>query len=136
MLVVKSFKPKNEHQHEEFLQLGRIGIWKAYGKHDPSRSQFSTTAYHFIRYEILRHLQKTKKQKIMITISDIETIQDNIKNLIEEYIPDNLSDIDKSILLLRLEGHSFCDIGQKIGKSRGYVNSRYKSIIQKIKNAN
>ena len=54
--VVKSFKPKNHVEKEDYMQAGRIGLWKALKKHDPSKAALSTYAWNPIRWEIIKEI--------------------------------------------------------------------------------
>jgi DNA-directed RNA polymerase specialized sigma subunit len=35
--VVNSFNPKSDEERDEYIQAGRIGLWKALQKYDPNR---------------------------------------------------------------------------------------------------
>jgi len=134
--LVNSFKPKNENEADEFMQLGRIGLWKAINKHDPEKAKLSTLIWHYVKWEILRHLDKRKKDKTHLPIKD--SICGELKNAADiwEFIPDTLNKKEKHVVQLRLEGHTFLDIGEKIGCSRGWANNIFKSAMEKINEAN
>ena len=134
-LLAKSFNPRNENEFDEFVQLGRIGLWKAYKKHDPQRSVFSTTAWHFIRWEILRHLEKRSKESYELDENLIagKSTEDSLW----EYLPPTLSDIEKKVVELRLvDNRTFLNIGEVMGYSRGWANNIYRAALEKIKYAN
>lgn len=136
VLLAKSFHPRNEDEYEEFVHLGRIGVWKAHQKHDPSRSRFSTTAYHYIRWEILRHLSKKPSEAQLDDAIVVEDTNFKLDNL-WEYLPKTLSDKEKKVVELRLvDNHTFVDIGKIMGYSRGWANNTYKSALEKIEHAN
>ena len=136
VLLAKSFRPRDDEERDEFVQLGRIGLWKAILKHDPRRSQLSTTAWHYIRWEILRHLQRKSSQDLQldetIPVEDSKISLDSLW----EYLPDSLSDKERTVLSLRLDGYTFVDIGNKMGFSRGWANNTYRSAVDKIQDAN
>ena len=48
--VVNSFNPAGQEEKEQYIQAGRIGLWKALQKHDPSKSALSTYAWNPIRW--------------------------------------------------------------------------------------
>lgn len=136
--LVEIFKPKSPEEYDEFIQLGRIGLWKAVLKYDPARSKFSTTAWHYIRFEILRHIQKRSEQQVaqledLIPVEDTHT---NVLNHIWEYVPDSLSEKEQAVLNLRLSGYTFVNIGNQMGFSRGWANNTYNSAVEKIRHAN
>lgn len=140
--LAKSFKPRTHEEYEEFVQLGRIGLWKAYEKHDPAKAAFSTNAWHHIRWEIMRHLNSkqvksyTKDVCLCLQLDDSTPVVDNscTENL-WEYLPDSLSDRERQVIQLRLDGHTFVDIGKRMGYSRGWANITYKAALEKIADA-
>ena len=53
--VVNSFKPRNQTEREDYVQAGRIGLWKALKKYDRSKGAvLSTYAWNPIRWEIIK----------------------------------------------------------------------------------
>lgn len=131
--IVEKFGPANANEHDEFVQLGRIGLWKALLNHNPKRSKISTTIYHYVRYEILRHIHN-KKNKDMPLIN-IEPSYNTAPQL-WECIPDNLTDIEHLIIFMRREGYTFDQIAKYTNLSLGKVAYIYRKIINKIKAAN
>lgn len=136
VLVAKSFNPRNEDELDEYVQLGRIGMWKAIKKHDPSRAKLSTLIYHYARWEILRFLKKRDNPEIQLEESF--SLEDNlvIDSVIWELLPDCLSCYERDVIKLRLQGYTFLDIGKELGYSRGWANNTYRTALQKIKDAN
>lgn len=136
VLLANSFKPKNSNELDEFVQLGRIGLWKAIQKHDPKKSRLSTTIWHYIRWEILRYIDKEKKNKGFLEID--ESIYEDSKSIgsVSDFFPDNLNKKEVDVIRLRLEGYTFLDIGKKLGYSRGWANNTFKSAVKKINDAN
>lgn len=132
--VVKKFKPRNPCEYEEFMHIGCIGLWKAAKRFDPKRAKFSTMAWHYIRYEILRHIQAIKAQSMQTIDNSVQSHTN--KYPIWEILPDSLSDKEKDVINMRLAGYTFVDIGNEMGFSRGWANNTYKTAIRKIKSAN
>lgn len=136
VLLAKSFNPRNKDEYDEFIQLGRIGVWKAHIKYDPTRGTFPTLAWNYIKWEILRHLDKKNPETQLeepMSIEDTKYICDSIW----EYLPSNLSQKEKRVVKLRLiDRHTFLDIGNIMGYSRGWANNTYKRALEKIKHAN
>ncbi|WAA09758.1 sigma-70 family RNA polymerase sigma factor [Fervidibacillus albus] len=59
--------------HEEYFQIGLIGLWKAYEAYNHEKGSFSTFAYHYIRGMILTELRKEmRKEKRELQIQDEE----------------------------------------------------------------
>ena len=136
VLLANAFKPKNQNELDEFMQLGRIGLWKAIKKHDPKKAKLSTIIWHSVRWEILRHLDKEKKRKKGLEINEsiCGKLEDNVN--FWEIIPDTLNDKESQVIQLRLEGHTFMDIGKRLGYSRGWANNIFKTAIDKIIESN
>lgn len=136
VLLANAFKPKNKAELDEFMQLGRIGLWKAIKKHDPSKAKLSTLIWHCVRWEILRHLDKEKNRKGFLPINDAICGGPVNEYDFWEIIPDTLDDKEAKVVQLRLEGHTFMDIGKELGYSRGWANNIFKTAINKIQEAN
>src|SRR3954451_12768037 len=47
--------------HDEFYQIGLLGLWDASKNFDEQKAQFTTYAYSFIRGRMLTFLRKEKK---------------------------------------------------------------------------
>jgi len=67
--VLISFEPMIKSQmkklriyknHDNFFQLGRIGLWEAYKEYDPARGTFQTLAIIKVRGEMLEQLKKER----------------------------------------------------------------------------
>lgn len=132
--IARSFNPKDQDELDEYIQLGRIAINKAIEKHDPARSKFSTTIWNFTKFEILRHISKSRKHKGQQEIN--ESIHGKSKeSYIWELIPDSLSVNEREVLSLYLEGYKFSEINTKFNKPLGWSNRIFYSAVDKIKNA-
>ena len=60
-----------------------------------------------------------------------------MKDPMWEIIPTGLSKREEQILDLRLKGHTFKEIGEKLGGyTRGWANKLFKSALKKIRTAN
>ena len=133
--LAKTFNPKNEDELEEYIQLGRIGLWKAMQKYDGTRAKFSTYAWRPIRWEILRYLSKKKRPEAQLDETfDVEDRSVDIQ--LWEVLPEHLTSNEIKVLELKLEGKNFVEIGKDMGKSRGWANNIYKTAIEKILDAN
>lgn len=134
--IANGFKPKNDYELDEFIQLGRIGLWKAIKKYDPSRNtEFSTIAWYYIKGEILRQITKENKRKEFCTDKFYDA-ESNEQERVWEYMPDSLSDQEKQIFQMKLEGYSFIEIGKTLGYSRAWATNVFKRIASKIKDKN
>ena len=143
--LARSFKPKNTVELDDYIQSGRIGLWKAIRKHDPKKGALSTIAWYYIRWEIIRNMPSARKrsgEKQMVNFTDLCS---SLPNLVEgkqcglslaEIEPDSLTLKERKVLRLRAAGHTMKDIGIEFGHSRGWANETFKSAIKKIRDAN
>lgn len=136
VLIVNSFSPNGQHELDEFIQLGRIGLWKAIIKHDPSRAKLSTLIWHYVRWEIFRHIYKEEKHKHLLELNDSLYSPKLKTSNFWEIIPEFLSEEEKQVINLKLEGYAFIEIGKKMGYPRGWANNIFKSAVNKIVECN
>ena len=143
--LARSFKPKNTIELDDYIQSGRIGLWKAIRKHDPEKGALSTIAWYYIRWEIIRNMPSSKKQQGAIQTVNFTDLCSSLPNLIEgkpcniilsELEPTSLTSKERDVLRLRAAGHTMKDIGVEFGHSRGWANETFKSAIKKVKDAN
>ena len=113
-----------------------IRLWKAYPGFR-NQSKFSTwfyrvalnTAIDIIRKQSLRpRYTEISKSECNLPESESNTESDHKENLYQAI--NQLSDIDKAIILLYLEEYSYAKIGEIIGISEGNTGVR----ISRIKN--
>ena len=121
---------------EDYYQEMLIRLWKAYPSFG-NQSKFSTwlyrvalnTAIDLIRKQSLQP-QHTELSKSEYNIATSETnTESDQKDKLYRAI-NQLSDIEKAIILLHLEEHSYAEIGEIIGISEGNAGVR----ISRIKN--
>ena len=134
--LAKKFCPKNKNEYEEYVQAGRIGLWNAIKKHDPSRGALSTIAWYYIRWEIIRFIESRKKNRLLNFADlnlNIYSFEDRKKKeSLEDFHPSTLSDNEKAVLDMRSFGYTMKEIGQNFGRSRGWANDKFKSAVIKI----
>ena len=134
--IAFTYKPKPPNDYDDLISVGMIGLLKAIRAYDPSRGiQFSTLAYRVINREIIRELDRSPNKHDYQPL-DFDVSGDKIDN-IEDYLPDNLTDLEKEILLLRFHlGHTFEEIGEKFNKTKQWANIVYAGAIYKIAESN
>ena len=131
--VAKSFNPTNPMVMDEYVQAGRIGLLKAVRTYDIERSTFSTSAWYHIRWGILAYIKQEKKEPMLpITVEPSGNSYENIT----DYLPNTLSSRERDIVMLRTQGHTFKDIGEKYGYSKSWANYVFHSGVLKIQEAN
>ena len=146
--LARSFNPKNNQELEEYIQSGRIGLWKAIKKHDSSKGALSTIAWNYIRWEIIRSLpdskkmkQKSLKQVCFTDISDsnfalAEYSGYSTREEIQEMLPERLTAQERTLIMLKVDGYTMNEIGCYFGKSRVWAHTVYRKACDKIKEAN
>jgi len=138
--LAKSFKPKNSLEFEEYVQSGRIGLWKAIKKHEPKKGALSTIAWYYIRWEIIRGIVFNNKAQ-PVRFADLGVDIDSFlgsqqpPDNIQDIQPDTLNTIEKEVLKMRSSGYTMREIGESFSRSRGWANEKFKSAINKIKEA-
>lgn len=116
-----------------------IGLWQAAITFDSEKASFVTHAYNNIRWEIIRYIKKTtnKLDKEKEYIKNYDKEHSFSEEDIQEYLPDNLSKIEDSVVRLRYEGYTFSEIGSQLGGyTKGWVNGKFKKAKKKILKAN
>lgn len=133
--VVNSFKPRNHVEKEDYMQAGRIGLWKALKKHDPSKAALSTYAWNPIRWEIIKEIKSIKADRYC-AISDIKIPEYKVKSEFWENYPNSLTDEECELIDLRRMGYTLEEISNIAGRGRSYIKRRIYSGIQKIRECN
>ena len=103
--------------------------------YNPDKGSLSTYIYNYARWEIGRYLYKRKHSNKPLPIHDnvmVATIDENIW----EYIPESLSNDESAVIKLKLQRHTYVDIGKKLGYSRGWANNVFKRAVNKINESN
>lgn len=130
--IVRIFNPADSDT-EEYYSVGLIGLLMAIRKHDQAKGELSTLAWSCIYNSILNYVKKEKKHP-HLSISNIPCYV--YGDSILEYLPDNLTNIEKSIINLRLQGFTLHEIDHKYNKNNGWAGNQYYDILKKIKEAN
>ena len=130
---------------DDLIQIGRIALWKACLKFDPSKgSEFSsyacTAIYNEMLYAMTRKYNKLMSNEISydaivytdhegntVTMADTipsENVFDAVETRIdiEQFLSTCKKPRVRSIIEKRLEGYSQTDISKELGISRSYVS--------------
>ena len=137
--IVNRFNPKNTTEREDFIQAGRIGLWKATEKFCESRgTKFSPYAWNPIRWEIMKEIRSAMKHKhVSLNLDD----EDNLGEYFSpqsfwELVPASLTEDERAVITLRLEGHNFKEMAEKLERNRSSVKKIFNSAIKKIRDNN
>ena len=144
MSIVNSFHPKDQTEREDYLQAGRIGLWKALRKFNPAKGNvLSTYAWNPIRWEIIKEIRSKGGKITPFSLSGNDCINSHephtlpkTEMLFWEYLPSNLNTIESHIIYLRLQGYNFKEISSKLDHNRSNIKKMYQSAINKIRETN
>jgi RNA polymerase sigma factor (sigma-70 family) len=128
------FKPKNKELLEDCIQTGILAFIRSVDKFDPSKAKFSTYISSCIRNAICDLLKKINKEnyykKHITAPVSIPSEQ------FWEFIPDNLTNKEKSIIMLKLENYNKDEISLILDCTQKEVTSLFQSAKNKIREAN
>ena len=137
--IVNRFNPKNTTERDDFIQAGRIGLWKAIEKFCESRgTKFSPYAWNPIRWEIMKEIRSAMKHKhVSLNLDDEDKLGEYLSpESFWELVPSSLTEDERAVITLRLEGHNFKDISEKLDRNRSSVKKVFNSAIKKIRDNN
>ena len=137
--IVNRFNPKNTTERDDFIQAGRIGLWKAIDKFCENRgTKFSPYAWNPIRWEIMKEIRSSMKHKhFPLNLDDDEIMGTyGAEESFWELIPSSITAEEREVIKLRLEGHNFKEISLNLDCSRAVVKKIFNSAIKKIRDTN
>jgi RNA polymerase sigma factor (sigma-70 family) len=132
---VLTFRPRNQYDKDEYIQVGCIGMIKAIQTFNPKKASFSTYATICIRNEIINFLQKENKHRFLLDLS-ISHPESKLKEDIWELLPDNISQEEIDIVWLRLHGHTRKEMAKELGYSENQIRYLVNKLLNKIREAN
>lgn len=134
--VVNSFKPRNSTEREDYVQAGRIGLWKALKKYDPTKGAvLSTYAWNPIRWEIIKEIKSAKKGRYVSSTSNNPPLYHR-KDEIWEVLPSFLSDEEVGLVELRKMGYKLSEMAEITGRTSSYVKRIFYKAVKKIREKN
>ncbi len=130
----------NRQEKEDYIQELIIEVWKAFPNFK-KQSKFSTWMYKVVLNSAIDILRKEKKQPQYTKLSNSEyEITDYQKNKESDkkeklyWAINQLSEVEKAIIILYLEDYSYKEISEIIGISKTYTGvkiNRIKTELQK-----
>lgn len=137
---------KRLHIHknkEDFIQVGRIALWKARQNFNESKGTFSSFAFSYVRGEMLTHLRREstyEQQHTWLTdeaaegiISTFSETPPEAEKSIEDYLH-SLSNREKTwVIEAIIYGRTIQQISARYGVSSSTVKSWRKMALQKLK---
>ena len=155
LTIVNRFNPKNQTEKEEYIQAGRIGLWKALTKFSVTGgSKFSPYAWNPIKWEIIKEIRSTEgKHHVEFAGSgkDLENYQNkyasndkafsksyyiNKDSELWEILPSSLNDLEEATISLKSEGYNFKEISNKLNLYISKIKKIFDSAVNKIREHN
>ena len=138
LTIVNRFGPKNQTEKEDYIQAGRIGLWKALTKFSKNGgSKFSPYAWNPIKWEIIKEIRSIKNKYDAINIEEHQHHHlSNNPSPFWELVPSNLTQNESQIIQLKLEGYNFKEISSKLQCHRSNTKKIFQSAIKKIRENN
>jgi len=138
LTIVNRFNPKNQTEKEDYIQAGRIGLWKALTKFSKTGgSKFSPYAWNPIKWEIIKEIRLIKNKYNSTNIEDCyHSYPSNNNAPFWELIPSNLTQKESQVIQLKLEGYNFKEISNKLQCHRSNTKKIFQSAVRKIKETN
>lgn len=134
--IVKKFKPKNHTEHQDLMDAGRIGLWKALQKYDlKSGNALSTYAWRPIRWSIIREIKNQNNHKTLSLIENTCFDAQNKERLWELFTAD-MTEEEKSIIKLRQAGYKFREICNILEQSPSSVKNKFYNLLVRLREAN
>ena len=134
--VVNSFKPQNQTEREDYVQAGRIGLWKALKKYDNGKGAvLSTYAWNPIRWEIIKEIKSVKKNRYK-PLSFTNSPSYLTKEGFWELLPPSFSEEEVLLLDLRRMGYKLSEMADISGRKNSYVKRVFYKAVKKLKEYN
>lgn len=128
--LAQSFKRKNKNEDlDDLVQVGYLGLIRAYNKYNPNfKTKFITFLYICCYQDLLRYVKKNQIRLQETKISEA--------SVIEEAIPDYLSEMEFSIVNLLKDGHKPDEIINILSINKETYSKHKNLAFNKIRSAN
>ena len=141
LAVVNKFDPQSQTEKDDYIQAGRIGLWKALTKFSKNGgSKFSPYAWNPIRWEIIKEIRLSKTKYNSISMEECKQCpkksENNPPSTFWEWVPSTLTKAETQVIQLRLEGYNFKDISLQLKRHRSQIKKIFYSAIEKIRETN
>jgi len=130
---------RNPADREDLAQEIALQLWRSFGKYD-GRASFSTWMYRVaLNVAISFYRRETRRRRDLQTGAlDLERVPEreadrpeNVRRLYE--FIENLSELDKALVLLYLDGYAYREIADVIGISETNVATKLGRLKQRMK---
>lgn len=127
--------------HDSFLQVGRVGLWKAWQRYDSSKGDFAPFAYRSIYGSLLDELKKAANEENVLPAEDqlLEILLNkpaessvDLEELINGLSQLNLAE-QQLIQLLFFDRSSLDEVALHFGITKAGVKKKRQRTLQKLK---
>lgn len=127
--------------HDSFIQVGRVGLWKAWQRYDSSKGDFAPFAYRSIYGSLLDELKKVVTEESVIPADD-QTLEIMLNKQVlvlewSEKIIEALSQLNlheqKLIQLLFVDRCTLDEVALQLGITKAGVKKRRERTLDKLK---
>jgi len=148
--VLKQFEPmihacirklRIYKNHDSFLQVGRIGLWKAWQRYDSSKGDFAPFAYRSIYGSLLDELKKASNEVNILPEKD-EVLEFLLNKTVESAFDSeklltaisHLNEVEKQLIqLLFFERCSLDHVANHYGITKAGVKKKRERVLHKLK---
>jgi len=127
--------------HDSFIQVGRVGLWKAWKRYDSSKGDFAPFAYRSIYGSLLDELKKAANEENILPAEDqlLEILLNkpsessvDLEELINALSQLNLAE-QQLIQLLFIDRSSLDEVALHFGITKAGVKKKRQRTLQKLK---
>lgn len=132
---------RHDEDRRDLAQEISVQLWRAFPGYDPQRS-FSTWMYRVALNVAISFARRAgQRERRMVTLDDstAEPIDDRATHEVDERVHalqriiDSLGDLDRALMLLYLEDHSYREIAEVLGISETNVATKINRLKQRIR---
>jgi hypothetical protein len=128
--IAKRFGPKNNDELQDLVQEGNLALVNATRNYN-GKYKFSTYAWTIIYRAIARYYYKPFPILIDLFNFDVQDYRISPNFLID--YDDGKNTDNLTVLMLKTQGYTFKEIGEKFGKDYHWASSRYDKGIKYIR---
>ena len=127
--------------HDSFIQVGRVGLWKAWQRYDSSKGDFAPFAYRSIYGSLLDELKKAAHEENILPAEDqlLEILLNkpaessvDLEELINALSQLNLAE-QQLIQLLFIDRSSLDEVALHFGITKAGVKKKRQRTLEKLK---
>ena len=134
--IVRKFYFKNSsYEYEDMMQVALMAMLRAYRRHDPQKSKFSTFATFCIRNDLIKLIKKHNKNKTVLS-GDMTQSSYQETDDIFELIPNNLTNNEFAIFYYKTMNYKDKEIRDILDLSIENYKIESQSLIEKINISN